>query len=163
MGPYLNSPRFPKRHRPSKAKAAFVALGRWTLILLLSPLWIPVLILFLPFLIREKYAAWKRSREAPLDPRPLRPPRPVDPELERRRAIGMRDKMGISLVDPVGKDPALDWVFREVSDRVEAEMGQEYRMGDCRRRWRRMKQILKDDYDIIWYSPPEMNPGVKYD
>jgi hypothetical protein len=42
-------------------------------------------------------------------------------------------------------------------------MGQEYRMGDCRRRWRRMKQILKDDYDIIWYSPPEMNPGVKYD
>jgi hypothetical protein len=75
----------------------------------------------------------------------------------------MRDKMGISLVDPVGKDPALDWVFREVSDRVEAEMGQEYQMGDCRRRWRRMKQILKDDFDIIWYSPPEMNPGVKYD
>jgi hypothetical protein len=36
-------------------------------------------------------------------------------------------------------------------------------MGDCRRRWRRMKQILKDDYDISWYSPPEMNPGVKYD
>ncbi len=42
MGPYLNSPRFPKHHRPSKAKAVFVTLGMWALVLLLSPLWIPV-------------------------------------------------------------------------------------------------------------------------
>ena len=55
------------------------------------------------------------------------------------------------------------WAFKEASARAREEIGHEYRMGDCYRVWKRMKQILKEDYDIIWYSPREMNPGVKYD
>jgi hypothetical protein len=161
---YLNSP------RPGVRKARrfyqtrgdkLIALGKLVVVVLLSPIWVPVALVALPFVLWRKFCERKKAREAP--PQPIPPQRPVDPELERRRAVGMRDSRGFHLIDPISKDPALAWVFNEVSTRARDEIGHEYRMGDCHRVWRRMKQILKEDYDIIWYSPREMNPGVKYD
>jgi len=29
--------------------------------------------------------------------------------------------------------------------------------------WRRKKEILKEEFDITWYSPREMNPRVRFD
>ena len=36
-------------------------------------------------------------------------------------------------------------------------------LGSCHRFWALKKQILKEKYDITWYSPSELNPGIKYD
>jgi hypothetical protein len=36
-------------------------------------------------------------------------------------------------------------------------------LGSCHRFWALKKQILKEKYDITWYSPSELNPEIKYD
>ncbi|MBO4689405.1 MAG: hypothetical protein J5621_00875 [Paludibacteraceae bacterium] len=35
--------------------------------------------------------------------------------------------------------------------------------GSCYKYWQLKKQILKEDYDIEWQSPNELNPDVEYD
>jgi hypothetical protein len=38
----------------------------------------------------------------------------------------------------------------------------ETRLGSCHRIWKLMKDQLKEQ-GIAWYSPAEMNPGVRFD
>ena len=36
-------------------------------------------------------------------------------------------------------------------------------LGSCHRLWNLQKTILKEKYDITWYSPDELNPEIIYD
>ena len=36
-------------------------------------------------------------------------------------------------------------------------------LGSCHRIWATQKRILKEKYDITWYTPSELNPYVKFD
>ena len=36
-------------------------------------------------------------------------------------------------------------------------------MGYCQKYWNVKKQVLKEKYNINWYTPTEENPGVIYD
>ena len=36
-------------------------------------------------------------------------------------------------------------------------------MGSCHRLWAIQKQILKEKYDITWYTPAELHPDIRYD
>ena len=36
-------------------------------------------------------------------------------------------------------------------------------LGSCHRIWAIQKQILKEKYDITWYSPAELHPEIKFD
>ena len=37
------------------------------------------------------------------------------------------------------------------------------KMGSCHRLWSLQKQILKEKYDITWYTPAEVHPDIRYD
>ena len=36
-------------------------------------------------------------------------------------------------------------------------------LGSCHRLWALQKHILKEKYDITWYTPAELHPEIKYD
>ena len=36
-------------------------------------------------------------------------------------------------------------------------------IGSCHRLWDMQKTILKEKYDITWYTPAELHPEIKYD
>ena len=36
-------------------------------------------------------------------------------------------------------------------------------IGSCHRIWAIQKQILKEKYNITWYTPAELHPEIKYD
>ena len=36
-------------------------------------------------------------------------------------------------------------------------------IGSCHRIWAIQKQILKEKYDITWYTPAELHPDIRYD
>ena len=36
-------------------------------------------------------------------------------------------------------------------------------LGSCHRLWTMQKKILKEKYDITWYSPAELHPEIKFD
>ena len=36
-------------------------------------------------------------------------------------------------------------------------------IGSCHRLWAIQKQILKEKYDITWYTPAELHPEIKFD
>ncbi len=139
-------------------------------VLLLSPILLPILILLLPYILWESHRERKVEREQKaleaLMPKP--PPRPPDPELERRRELARRTNKQkhprISLLyDPINDDPTFAWAIKEAGDRALEEVGRPFVMGSCHLVWRRKKQILKEEFGIDWYSPREMNPRVIFD
>jgi hypothetical protein len=132
-------------------------------VVLLSPILLPLAILILPYLF------WKARRKGKPNPAPASspaPPRPIDPELERRRDLAKRTnikKYPFSILyDPIRDDPTYAWAIKEAGRRASEEIGYN-QMGDCHRIWRRTKEILKEEFDIVWYSPREMNPRIIFD
>ena len=71
-------------------------------------------------------------------------------------------RIGI-LYDPISDDPVYAWAIKEAGMRASEEVGKPYEMGSCHLVWRRMKEILSEEFDITWYSPREMNPRVRFD
>mgnify|MGYP006288768435 FL=1 len=168
---YHNSPR-PRRKTPiptlqtlkKRAWAKFAAL------VLLSPIVLPLVILISPYLLWDAWRDRKNER-AEQERRAMEkktPPRPVDHELERRRELARRtnkrrDPRIPMLYDPINDDPVYAWAIQEAAQMAREEMGEPYKMGDCHVFWRRKKEILREKFDIIWYSPRDMNPRVKFD
>jgi hypothetical protein len=97
------------------------------------------------------------------------PPVPTpDTELNRRRELAWhRNKSSEArsgiLYDPISDDPAHAWAIKEAGMRASEEAGKPYEMGHCHLVWRRKKEILREEFDITWYSPREMNPRVRFD
>lgn len=168
---YHNSPRsrrkttIPTLQSPKKRTWA-----KFAVLVLLSPIVLPLVILISPVFL---WQAWQDRKEelAEQKRRVLEkktPPRPADPELERRRELARRtnkrnDPRIPMLYDPINDDPGYAWAIQEAGQMAEEQMGEPYKMGDCHVFWRRKKEILREKFDIIWYSPREMNPSVRFD
>lgn len=147
-----------------------VRVAAWSFIIPTSPIWIPRFILSLPFRFfrsrRKKREA--AARRALAESLPKAPPRPVDPELVRRRDLARRTNKRKHpsvrfLYDPINDDPAFAWAIKEAGQRIDEELGPPLKMGSYHRRWRRKKEILKEGFRIDWYSTAEMNPGARFD
>ena len=168
---YHNSPR-PRRKTPIPTHRSLKkrAWAKFTVLVLLSPILLPLGIILSPFLL---WNAWRDRKEqlAEQKRRALEkktPPRPVDPELERRREWARRTNKRSHpripmLYDPISDDPVYAWAIKEAGQMAREEMGAPYKMGDCHVFWRRKKEILREKFDITWYSPRDMNPRVKFD
>jgi hypothetical protein len=143
---------------------------KFSVLVLLSPVLLPLGILLSPFLL---WQAWRDRKEqlALQKKRSLEkktPPPLIDPELERRREIARRtnkpkDPRIPMLYDPINDDPVYAWAIKEADQMAEEEIGKPYKMGSCHVFWRRKKQILREKFDITWYSPRDMNPTVRFD
>jgi hypothetical protein len=172
---YLNSPQPRRRIRIQSARAQKVrSLVKLVVVIALSPVLLPLGILILPFFLWRSHRDKKREAalEALRDRNPKvsdSTPAPTpDPELNRRRELAWhRSKSGEArsgiLYDPISDDPAYTWAIKEAGMRASEEVGKPYEMGHCHQLWRRKKEILKEEFDITWYSPREMNPRVRFD
>ena len=168
---YHNSPR-PRRPAPIPTLPSLKkrARAKFAVLVLLSPILLPLGIILSPFLL---WNAWRDRKEqlAEQKRRALEkktPPRPTDPELERRRELARRtnkrrDPRIPMLYDPINDDPVYAWAIEEAGQMAREEMGETYKMGDCHVFWRRKKEILQEKFAITWYSPRDMNPRVKFD
>ena len=139
-------------------------------IILMSPVWIPAYIVWRTILgIRERLM---KCPPPPQDQHPLNiprePPPPPDPELARRRELAKRTEkfshpMSRHLYDPICDDPAFSAIIKAAAQRAQDEVGHPHVLGTCHLIWKRQKQILKDEFGIVWYSPREMNPRIIYE
>lgn len=168
---YLNSPRAKDRQPilPTREKKLLPAL-KILAIVLLRPLWIPLLAWLLPVKIWHGIRDRKgKIKNPPLeDLQPKLGPRPIDHELERRREMARltnkhsHPKIRI-LYDPIRDDPNYAWAIKEAGERAKEESGRSFELGACHLIWNRKKQILKEEFGIDWYSPREMNPNARFD
>jgi hypothetical protein len=73
----------------------------------------------------------------------------------------LNDPQG-ALHDPIEDALEIKPILRVVERRAEKEspiVG----MGRCHDVWGRMRQILKTDLGIVWYSPSQMNTHILFD
>lgn len=85
--------------------------------------------------------------------------------LRERRAIARDCQTGSNLLhDPIEDDPQLHPSFLRAEQLVDEELvGVERGMGFCHRYWRVKQRILRERFQIDWYSPSDMNPMVLFD
>jgi len=162
-----NSQRAPRgriewnRPGPSSGKSfetpLWIPIVAGILFVLLSPLWVPVYLVRLPFLLRNEHRKKKaaQAEKALAASIPAEPPPPVDAELERRRDLARRTNQHDHpklrfLYDPINDDPDFAWAIQEAGDRATEEVGHPFVMGTCHRIWNRKKQILKEEFGIDW-------------
>jgi len=91
-----------------------------------------------------------------------------DPELKRRIEVAAKTQRPASaglplLHDPIEDDDATTEIVKAAQAKADAAIDPKIRMGRCHSVWTRTKVILKEEHGIVWYSPCEMNPGVKFD
>jgi hypothetical protein len=150
------------------------ALLKFIVLVVLSPVLFPLAVILLPIFLWRDHC--EKKRQAALEVLRNRKPQAFgssqmptpDPELNRRRELALRrsqsgEARGGILYDPISDDPVYAWVIKEAGLRASEEIGKPYEMGSCHLVWRRMKEILKEEFDITWYSPREMNPQVRFD
>jgi hypothetical protein len=73
----------------------------------------------------------------------------------------LNDPLG-ELYDPIEDDLEIKPIMREVECRAEKESPIQG-MGRCHDVWGRMRQILKTEHGIVWYSPSQMNTRILFD
>jgi len=68
-----------------------------------------------------------------------------------------------SLRDPIEDDPATAPIVAQAYLKAEAfvdeRFGKDYRRYRDRSVWREVERILRDEHQIVWFSPGRMNPG----
>jgi len=68
--------------------------------------------------------------------------------------------------DPIEDDVKFKAIVEHVNEIVDKKLeNHPWRngMGYCHVFWETKKQVLKDDYNIIWRTPSEMNPEIMFD
>ena len=68
--------------------------------------------------------------------------------------------------DAIEYNPKLKFIYDEACEQAEEQLeliGKANQFGSCHLYWEYLKSILKEDYDISWQSPSELNPGICYD
>jgi hypothetical protein len=102
-----------------------------------------------PFSLGNKIAAWFARRKLYRERFVLAESRRRNQELRR---------------DPIEEDPALQDAFEQSELLVQAEIANyRQRHGVCHRAWKVKKRVLRDQFGIVWFTPGEMNPGVRFD
>jgi hypothetical protein len=91
-----------------------------------------------------------------------------DPELKRRIETAAKTQRRLYaafqvLHDPIEDDEAASKAIKAAQAKADAEIDSRRERGRCHGVWSRMKVILKEEHGVIWYSPSEMNPGMKFD
>ncbi|MDR2981746.1 MAG: hypothetical protein LBV12_05815 [Puniceicoccales bacterium] len=91
-----------------------------------------------------------------------------DSELERRIEAANEYQRQTSaafplLHDPIEDDETIAPIIKAAYTKADAEIDSKIRMGRCHSIWTLVKIILKKEHNITWYSPREMNPGVRFD
>ncbi len=92
----------------------------------------------------------------------------TDPELRKRIEAAEKRQRRPGLTFPLLHDPIEDeeptaQIIKQVRERADSEVDRKFRRGRCHGIWRKMRDILKDEHGIIWFSPAEMNPKVVFD
>ena len=91
------------------------------------------------------------------------------PELKRRIEVAekLQRRPGFSrfplLHDPIEDQEPTASLIKRAGERARAAVDRKIRMGRCHAVWKKMKEILQTEHGIEWYSPAEMNPGVRFD
>ena len=67
------------------------------------------------------------------------------------------------IIDPIEKTCKYKKVVKQVEQKVIQEIGEGGYLGYCHEFWKTKQSILKEEYDIDWKTPAELNPGVMFD
>lgn len=68
------------------------------------------------------------------------------------------------LFDPIEEDPQYAESFAAAEALAEQELYERANTrGFCHIYWQTKQRILKDQFGIMWFSPSEMNPSVRFD
>ncbi len=90
----------------------------------------------------------------------------LEPMLRERYLKALSTQRSGNLHDPIQDDPALEDAFKfaraEASHLAKAG-GLEGKLGTCHFMWDVQRRVLREKYGITWFSPKQMNPGVRFD
>ncbi len=90
----------------------------------------------------------------------------MEPMLRERYLKALSTQRSDYLYDPIQDDPALKDAFEfagaEARHLAKAG-GLEGKLGTCHFMWDVQRRVLREKYGITWFSPKQMNPGVRYD
>ncbi len=68
------------------------------------------------------------------------------------------------LTDPIENEPEMKEIIKQVRRKTEAKLHDRKKMrGFCHLYWHTQKRILKERYNIQWFSPVDLNPGIWFD
>ncbi len=83
---------------------------------------------------------------------------------DQGRLEDIHDSSSRMLNDPVEWTSEFEDVIDDAQAKVYAELADHPRgMGFCFAYWHTLARVLRQDYNISWRSPAEMNPGVHFD
>jgi len=77
-----------------------------------------------------------------------------------------KNENGSGYYDAIEDEPKFQAIIGAVRKQADLELiNHPWRNGKgyCHVHWERVKRILKEDHDIDWHSPLEMNPHIMYD
>jgi len=88
-------------------------------------------------------------------------------ELKRKQAEAAQTqrKKGMNLLllrDPIEDDEKTGILIKKIQEKISSKFEKPMR-GQCHILWNETKRVLWEEHQIEWYSPREMNPGVKFD
>jgi len=67
------------------------------------------------------------------------------------------------ITDSVEKTSKYKKIVKEVEEKVVAEIGEGGYLGYCHRFWEAKQRILKEEYNMDWKTPAQLNPNVLFD
>ncbi|MFO7898570.1 MAG: hypothetical protein R6V58_05875 [Planctomycetota bacterium] len=91
---------------------------------------------------------------------------PEREQLYRQRlALARRQQGGGDILrDPIEDDPNFAGALRDAHELAEKELADHFRtLGFCHVFWKTKQQILREQFDVVWFSPADMNPDVSFD
>lgn len=65
--------------------------------------------------------------------------------------------------DPIEDTREYRLIEKELEEKIYKRIGKPGKMGYCYLYWHEKQRILKEDYNIDWQSPAQLNPGVLFD
>jgi len=69
-----------------------------------------------------------------------------------------------TLLDPIEDDPAMLPILREAEQMAEAELAdRNHGLGFCNLLWRTKQRILAEKFNVVWFSPADMDPYSIFD
>jgi hypothetical protein len=85
--------------------------------------------------------------------------------LQQRRVLARKTQPGAScLHDPTEDDPQVQAAILKAESLADEELANRKRgRGFCHLYWCVKQRILREQFQIEWFSPSDMNPGILFD
>jgi hypothetical protein len=84
-------------------------------------------------------------------------------ELRKRIAAARSTQTRGQLYDPIEDDPRYSKAIKDAEEEVNKNLTGHRGLGVCHIFWASKKKLLKDKYNIVWFTPSEMNPFTRFD